>query len=242
MFDLGETLLNFNLEGKWRETLKNEVIPRMFTALLSQSKEFNQKRVDPNLFSETVYKYIAVDGKEKKKVSMISRIKKYFEFFGIPQYATYIQSQIAAFASTMQERVKIYPEVRETLEWLSEQEYTLGMWSDTPWQCPGSLIEQYMRKYNIRKYFDVALFSGDREDKKPNPEVFQMVLDVAGKKKDQMVYIGNSKKDILTSKRFGIPIIWIDRIEAVHNLSEDTPQPDYIINSLIDLKDLLPID
>jgi len=141
----------------------------------------------------------------------------------------------------MHNRVKIYPEVHDTLERLVQEGYHIGLWSDTPWQCPGSVIEQYMLKYKIRRFFDVALFSGDKDNKKPNPEVFQMVLNVAEQPKDQMVYIGNSEKDILTSHRFGVPVVWVNRPDNEIELTKDSPEPDYEIESLDQIFEILPI-
>jgi len=235
-FDLGETLINFNKPNKkWHSSLKNDVLPKMFSTLRENYKKFtNYCTVED--FSNTGYRLIS----ENHELSMIKRLSLILEHYKIPIQSDLINLLLDDFYHDLISKASIYQETIKVLKKLQERGYILGLWSNTPWQSPGFLIERVMEHFKIRRYFSVVLFSGDHGIRKPNPKTLEIVLNKANLDKSQLVYIGNSEVDIKTGSNFGIPTIWVNRENR--KLSKDCPTPNFIIEDLEGLLELIPID
>ena len=238
-FDMGETLVDFNLAGEWYNSLKSEVIPRMFKKLGEFSNGKLIKDISLVEFTEIVYPTIAKHKLTEKNIPMTERIIEYLNLIGVPPTIEYINSQLDAFYEIIETKVELYPDVLSTLSELKKQNYKLGLFSDTPWQCPGKLMERLLKKNNIRKFFSFTLYSGDIKMRKPNPIVFETLVEMASETKDNMVYIGDRDRDIIACHNFGIPSIHINRDGKI--LDEDCPKPHYTIKKLGELLDIFPI-
>jgi HAD superfamily hydrolase (TIGR01549 family) len=236
IFDLGETLVDFNLTGLWRESLKKDVIPLMYSKL---------QEIDigiPNLtsfeaFAEEVYASIARGG---LPISLQDRIISYLQILKFPFENTIIQSQLDAFNEVFSIKAKLYDDAISVLEKICNTNYILGLFSNTPWQSPGYMSEKLMKRLDIRKYFTTVQFSGDHCIRKPNPQSMEIVRAALSCNKNQMVYIGNAEVDIKTGANFGIPTIWVKR--NGDKLTDKCPPPTYAINKLSDIRSLLPIE
>ena len=126
------------------------------------------------------------------------------------------------------------------LKKLIETGYTLGLWSNTPWQSPGYMSEDLMNKMQIRHYFSTVQFSGDHENRKPNPETMEIIRNILACKKEQMIYIGNAEVDIQTGINYGIPTIWINRNDE--KITKNGPIPNLSIKNLTSILDFLPFE
>ena len=235
VFDLGETLIDFNLEGEWYKNLKEEVIPLMYKNLTNSQELYSSDLKKLEQFHEIAYNSIAIP---HYHVSMLKRIQEYFKILKIPLKKSLIETQIDAFNKILKQKTTLYEDVEDILSDLHSSKYEIALWSNTPWQCPGYIIEQLMTDYDIRKYFDYVFFSGDYEIQKPDPKYMEIVIKGAKQQKKNMIYIGNSEVDIITGYNFGIPIIWINRNNQ--KLSKDCPKPKFTINSLEEISSILP--
>ncbi len=235
-FDLGETLINFNKTNKkWHSTLQNEVLPEMWSTLRKNHQIFKEICTVEE-FSNIGYKIIS----ENRKLSMIERLSLILEYYEIPIEEDLINFLLNDFYHNLILDAFLYPETIKVLEKLQEKGLILGLWSNTPWQSPGFLIERIMEHFKIRKYFLFVLFSGDHGIRKPDPLTFDLVLKKAQLDKSQMIYIGNAEVDIKTGSNFGIPTIWVNREQK--ELSKNCPTPEFIIEDLEGLFDLIPIN
>jgi putative hydrolase of the HAD superfamily len=171
---------------------------------------------------------------------MIKRLSLILEYYKIPMRSDLINLQLNDFYHNLISDAFLYPETIKVLEKLKEKGLVLGLWSNTPWESPGFLMERIMKHFKIRKYFTFVLFSGDHGVRKPDPLTFDIVLKKAQLDKSQMIYIGNAEVDIKTGSNFGIPTIWVNREQK--KLSKDCPTPEYIIDDLEGLFDLIPIN
>ncbi len=235
-FDLGETLINFNKPNKkWHSSLIGEVLPDMFNTLRKYYQSFKDICTVKE-FSNIGYKIIS----ESHKLSMIKRLSLILDYYKIPTEDDLINLLLNDFYHNLISDAFLYPETIKVLEKLNEKGFVLGLWSNTPWQSPGFLIERIMEHFKIRKYFSIVLFSGDHGIRKPDPITFDLVLKKGQLDKSQMIYIGNSEVDIKTGSSFGIPTIWVNREHK--KLSKYCPTPEFIINDLEGLFDLIPIN
>ena len=234
-FDLGETLVDFNMTSLWRDQMRMEIIPMMYTNLEQHFKSYLDLP-SRTTFTEAAYASIVKSG---HPMSMKKRITEYLTTFQIPRTEEILQSQLDPFALLFAKKAKLYPGVKEILEELKNQEYTLGLWSNTPWQSPGYMSEQVMLRFDIRKYFSSVHFSGDYEIRKPAARALEIVQQASTFQKHDMIYIGNAEVDIKTGTNFGIPTVWIKENGDI--LSEDCPAPTYELNSIRELPSILPI-
>jgi HAD superfamily hydrolase (TIGR01549 family) len=238
VFDLGETLIDYHLNGLWYESLKTEVIPLMYKSIVDKSSILKSKAISFNTFQEVAYKCISDKSMYNKPVQLTTRIKEYFKTLGIPQDEELIDIQIESFYETIKNKVELYDDVISNLKKLVKNGYKLGLFSNTPWECPGYLMERIMKKKKIYRYFAIRLFSGDIELRKPDPAVFDILLNKVHELKSNMIYIGDREVDIKTAVNFGIPSIHLNRIN--HELEKDCPQPTYTIQNLDELINILP--
>ena len=235
-FDLGETLINFNKTSKkWHSSLIDEVLPDMFITL--RKNYYNFKDIcTMKEFSKFGYKIIS----ENRKLSMIKRLSLILDHYNIPPQTNLNKFLLNDFYHNLISDAFLYPETITVLEKMQGKGFVLGLWSNTPWQSPGFLMERIMKHFKIRKYFSFVFFSGDHGIRKPDPLTFDLVLKKAQLDKSQMIYIGNAEVDIKTGSNFGIPTIWINREQ--NKLSKDCPTPEFIIENLEGLFDLIPIN
>ena len=235
-FDLGETLINFNKPNKkWHSSLIGEVLPKMHATLTKNHHGFKDICTIKE-FSKVGYKIIS----ENRKPSMIKRLSLILEYYKIPAVEDLINLLLNDFYHNLISDAFLYPETIRVLEKMKEKGFVLGLWSNTPWESPGFLMERIMKHFKIRKYFSFVLFSGDHGVRKPDPLTFDIVLKKAQLDKSQMIYIGNAEVDIKTGSNYGIPTIWVNREQ--NELSKACPTPEFIIKDLEGIFDLIPIN
>ncbi|MHA1777771.1 MAG: HAD family hydrolase [Promethearchaeota archaeon] len=237
VFDLGETLLDFNLEGRWHDHLQWEVIPEMIMLVKSDTSSKHLKNISEEELRLLFYQKIAQP--PNKLLSMVTRIEDILTYLSIKPISSLINRIISVFERSLQPYVKIYPDVVDSLKFLRKNSNILGLWSNTPWQSPGFVSRSLMEKFQIAKYFDYMYFSGDFEVRKPNPKTMEIVLEQSGQKKEEMAYIGNSELDIITGVNFNIPTVWINRNSE--QLSPSCPTPTIEINSLTELPKVISL-
>jgi len=89
----------------------------------------------------------------------------------------------------------------------------------------------------IRPYFDHVIISGDFGKGKPNPELFEFMMEKAGIEASEGIMVGdNLNTDIKGSASVGMKNVWINR-EGKVNETEVTPT--YEVTSLTELLELL---
>ena len=94
-----------------------------------------------------------------------------------------------------------------------------------------------IRGSGLEKYFGQIIISGDLNTRKPDPVIFNTALDKLGIAPDETIMIGdNLKSDIKGAAGAGIKSMWINRYDTD---SGDGPLPDFIINDLRELFDML---
>ncbi|UOQ49590.1 HAD family hydrolase [Gracilibacillus caseinilyticus] len=88
----------------------------------------------------------------------------------------------------------------------------------------------------LKPYFDHIIISGDFGKGKPDPSIFEHVLETAGVPADQALMVGdNLMTDILGANRSGIKSVWINR----ENKTKTDVHPTYEIKHLAELYTLL---
>lgn len=88
----------------------------------------------------------------------------------------------------------------------------------------------------LTPYFDKVVISGEFGRGKPDPAIFEHVLQLVKQDKQEVIMVGdNLDTDILGAVKTGITSVWINRKDA----RPDLVKPDYEIRKLMDLIPLL---
>lgn len=167
--------------------------------------------------------------------------------FEVLKRSTEMSSELATLAT---EIIKFYfesalplihpfPGLFETLDHLKENEYTLVLSSNHSWAANGWDV---LRKYDMIRYFDQIIFSGDIGWRKPSPKVFSAAISgLSYRSKEHVLHVGDEIfADIKGALAFGIKALWVcssqdeskkERIKEfdVHNtISNITELPQYL--------------
>lgn len=86
----------------------------------------------------------------------------------------------------------LYPDVKDTLERLHHQGYTLALVTNKPSQFVPELLEQHQ----LTHLFSDVIGGDTFAEKKPNPFALNWLLDKHGLTAPQMLMVGDSKNDI----------------------------------------------
>jgi HAD superfamily hydrolase (TIGR01509 family) len=99
----------------------------------------------------------------------------------------------------------IEPGTLETLAQLKDRGYTLGVVSNADGR-----VESFLRHVGITQYLDFVVDSAIVGVEKPNPRIFQIALDRAGVKPNEVVHVGDVYEvDIVGARAAGIEPIMI---------------------------------
>lgn len=102
--------------------------------------------------------------------------------------------------------VNVYPDTIETLKRLKKK-YKLVLLSNTA-EKEG---EESISRFDIKKYFDQIIFSCSVGLSKPNPKIFQLILDKTKVKPEEVVIVGdNLEMDIIPARILSFKGILID--------------------------------
>jgi putative hydrolase of the HAD superfamily len=67
---------------------------------------------------------------------------------------------------------------------------------------------RYLRdKFDINKFFDVIIVSGDVKIKKPEPEIFNLMLNELGQPASECIYVDDRRKNLTAAQSLGMETI-----------------------------------
>lgn len=138
--------------------------------------------------------------------------------------------------------LKLFPESLDVLETFFGR-YPLALMTNGP----ADVQRQEIATLGIGHYFDPILIEGEMDKGKPNPEVFQRVLDAWNLRPEEILMVGNSyAHDIRPAVAQGWQTAWIRRPSDVapsatepEQKPEDGPEPTVTINDLRELFELV---
>lgn len=124
----------------------------------------------------------------------------------------------------------LFDDVYNVLEKLHEKGYILGVISN------GDLEQQTdkLSRTGILKFFDIVTTSSEYEYSKPNPKLYESIVEKFKINKNEMLMIGDQvEKDVLPCISIGIDAIWLNRKnkEKIDNVREIKS-----LNELLDIE------
>ena len=129
----------------------------------------------------------------------------------------------------------VYPETENCLSELSKH-YKIGIIAN---QNLGS--EERLEKLGLLKHIDLVIASAEEGVAKPDLRIFQIALARADCKPEEAVMVGDRiDNDIIPANKIGMTTVWIKHgFGGYAELKEIEEHPDYTINNLNDLLNLL---
>ncbi|RAS74808.1 pyrophosphatase PpaX [Priestia endophytica] len=127
-----------------------------------------------------------------------------------------------------------FPTVFETVKWLKEQGYKLGIVTTKIRQT----VEMGLKLTGLDPFFDVVITLDDVQHAKPHREPIDKALAKLNAKPEEAMMVGDNSHDILAGKNAGtktVGVAWSAKGKA-HVASYE---PDYILDEMGDLKAIL---
>lgn len=152
--------------------------------------------------------------------------------YAVRTAALYYGAEIPSWHGELE---KLYPDTKMILEILS-QKYKLGVIAN---QVAGT--KDRLDNWGIGKYFDVVVASAEADCSKPDLKIFNLALEQAGCKPNEAVMIGDRlDNDVVPAKQLGMKTVWVRQGFAKYqSISNETEKPDFIIDSIGDILDIL---
>jgi len=96
-------------------------------------------------------------------------------------------------------------------------------------------VMKKLEKYKIKNFFDIIVVSSEVGVRKPDPRIFSFTIKKLNVKPEECIFISDELNDDLSgAKVLGIKTIWLKKEKE-----EITFQPDFIINSLNEVEEIL---
>ena len=149
--------------------------------------------------------------------------------FSVPPDDVRISRGVDAYFSAFLQNCRLIPGTREMLETIRGQ-YRLGLLSNFT-HAPAA--RQIIEALGLTPFFDTVIISGDIGYCKPNPLVFQRLIDQLGVEKSQALYVGDDvNADIAGARLAGLQPVWM-----TYTLDKDVPPPPGIPSEAVDEPD-----
>lgn len=232
IFDMGGTLLHFAPPGStsWRE-LETPGIRHLYQYLVDQGQPI---AAHEDAFVETMFARLA-EGWAQATHGQHSLNASAWIAAGAAEHALVLDQDVLrqaarVFAKPLQASVRAAPGAVSVLTALQTRGLKLGLISNTIW--PAELHLEDLQALGLLRYFAHTLFSGDFGVWKPQPAIFQHMLEALGVSASEAMFVGDSPlEDIRGAQGVGIRAVWLRNGE----FPLGDVEPDIIIHELSEL-------
>ncbi|NPA99462.1 MAG: HAD family hydrolase [Crenarchaeota archaeon] len=129
--------------------------------------------------------------------------------------------------------VKLYPGVKETLEYLKNKGYRLGLVTSSH----EDRTLEFLEYFGIKDYFDVIQCYEEGAPAKPDPYLLLRALEKLDLEPSQAVYVGDALVDCLAAKNISMKFILVQRPWSPRNHLRC--RPDKVIKEIYEIKEFL---
>lgn len=204
IFDLGSTLIRF--EGSW-----DEVLDRAREALTSALHEHGV-HVEPQAFSAEFQRQMQAYYHERETefieftTAWVLRIVLAgFGHGDVPEEA--VRAALRRMYAVSQAHWQPMPDVYDVLDRLQRDGYRLGLISNAGDEDD---VQHLIDQAKLRPYLDPILISASLGLRKPNPAIFERVLQAWRLPPGQVVMVGDTlAADVLGAQNAGLHQIWL---------------------------------
>ncbi|PHM50242.1 phosphoglycolate phosphatase [Xenorhabdus miraniensis] len=125
---------------------------------------------------------------------------------------------------------QLFPHVKETLAELAKHNLPMAIVTNKPTPFIAPLLESL----GISEYFSLVLGGDDVKEKKPHPAPLYLTMGMFGLHKEELLFVGDSRNDILAAQAAGCPCVGLT---YGYNYGESiaSSQPNYVLDHFPDL-------
>lgn len=149
---------------------------------------------------------LPIPSREEMRVFVGPPLHETFQRFGVPADKTVeaIQVYRSRYIPTGMFENTPYPGIKELLETLKKENYTLYVATSKPEEMSVTILE----RFGLAPYFDRICGASIDSSRSTKDAVIAYLLEQSGAKED-MVMVGDTKYDVLGAKAHGIPAIGV---------------------------------
>ncbi|MBD2802449.1 phosphoglycolate phosphatase [Xenorhabdus sp. M] len=162
---------------------------------------------------------------------MVERALKWAEADSSPELHSEIRKLFDAFYETsVTTGSKLFPHVKETLAELAKHNLPMAIITNKPTPFIAPLLESL----GISEYFSLVLGGDDVKEKKPHPAPLYLTIGMFGLHKEELLFVGDSRNDILAAQAAGCPCVGLT---YGYNYAESIAlsHPNYVLDHFPDL-------
>jgi 2-haloalkanoic acid dehalogenase type II len=235
IFDLGSTLIYF--DNDWEEIMP-QAVEALYSSLVASGMD-----LDREMFLKEFNRRLQIYYQDRES-DFIEYTTQYvlsdlLQEWGFPPSEDALREAVESMYRRTEMHWRIEESTLKVLVHLKQMGYHLGLISNSG---DDSNVHRLVDNAKVRPYFDMILTSAGEGIRKPNPRIFQIMLDQWGLKADQVAMVGDTLgADILGARNAGIFSIWVTRWAdtSANRAHADTIHPDAAITRLDELPKLL---
>lgn len=174
-------------------------------------------------------------------LSSVNLFNRLLDYYNIEYNLDYIKALITTYRNHIP-TIKLYSDAYEILEFLSQNNYRLGIITDGYKEAQKNKI----KVLDIKKYFEYIIITDElgREFWKPSEVPYELIKNKFSCEYKDIIYIGdNVKKDFISANKLGIKTIQIIRENGIYFLDNEIIgniySPKIKIKSLREIKEIL---
>ena len=207
------------------------------TYLLSQGLELNLNTF-PRTFRRRLDEYFKQRENDLLESTYTQVLREILKEKGYEDVSSdVIRNALDALFSVTQSNWALEEDAIPTLKKLEESGYRLGIISNAG---DDQDVQQLVRGFKIRQYFDFILTSAACSYRKPHPRIFELALANWYLLPSEAVMVGdNLTADIAGAQKVGLYGVWLNRRADPQMEKQEAVSPDASLSSLAELPALL---
>lgn len=239
LFDLGNTLLEYSLQGRWREFLCQRL--EEMCSLICDTLE--HPALAPAEFAASVGEVIGGESARAVEQSGRSwhfrrRLREGLAKVGLCAADDCLERLTDVFHEPIRACTKPYPDTAEVLNDLRLRELLLAIISNSPWDTPARLLRGDLQHWGFGDLFDAFICSGEAPWRKPNPSFMLAAAEVLGIAAGDCLVVGDSlESDIGGARAAGMASVWVN--PSGSPAPRDAPQPRWVARSIARVAEIL---
>ncbi|HSW34236.1 MAG TPA: phosphoglycolate phosphatase [Steroidobacteraceae bacterium] len=142
---------------------------------------------------------------------------------------------VELYAVNTSRRSRLYPGVRESIDWLKSGGYRLGCVTNKAARFTLPLLTDL----GVRDDFELVVSGDTLPVRKPDPEPLLHAARYFGVAAGESLMVGDSVSDVRAARAAGFQVVCVS-YGYNHGVDVRTAHPDAVIDSLVELRGLLP--
>ncbi len=240
LFDLGNTLLDFDCKGEEIKTMFKIGARRAYDHLQEQGyrlpsfSNYHRPQLRQMLWRVAWTRIVRRDFNALQTLGRIS------SSMGIDLSHEELEDLSWRWYEPLSNTANTADELRQVLDWLVHLNLKLGIISNT--FIPGAVLDKHLAREGLLDYFPVRVYSCDTKFRKPSRKIFRLALRQLSCKPQQVVFVGDvPRTDIRGARRMGMIAVLKDYNQPRNLRDRWMPytKPDFTITNMSQLKHII---